>query len=283
MSRIVNMHIGKVGMKPLIYKFNSGASGQVEIGTSGTGFDYDVFTQDGQGFFGNTGNLIITFPATNTDYLVEIRGDFPYPDFYSLSTTNRNKLIQIIQKGDIVLGSDQANSYRDCVNLTGSLPLDYIMEGVTNPSGALRNTALIGIKPPLMTLESATTTNGTFFGVQMTGIANFDLQNCTDVANMFFTSLFSEVHIINMDNVVSSNAIAFGMGNLTKLTLQGMRVSFAIRYSPLLVGTEIDATSTSLADLTGVTSQSVTMTTAQRGSGIDETILTLKNWTIVEV
>ena len=52
------------------------AADQFTIPTTGTGYNYDISTSDGQIISGATGNTTITFPSAGS-YTIKITGDFP--------------------------------------------------------------------------------------------------------------------------------------------------------------------------------------------------------------
>jgi hypothetical protein len=89
----------------------------ITIPTTGSGYNYNVTTSDGQTFTGVTGSQAITF-ASAGDYDVGISGDFPRI-YINNNATNRVKLIDIKQWGNIVWSSF-ANAFYGCSNLTGS-------------------------------------------------------------------------------------------------------------------------------------------------------------------
>lgn len=102
----------------LILEVNSGTSGSFIIQTgSGYTFNYKVKTSDNQIFTNQTGDLTITFPNTNMDYFIEISGRFPYP-YFPGNATNRDKILRIIQFGDVIFES-LLRSFQNCSNLSG--------------------------------------------------------------------------------------------------------------------------------------------------------------------
>lgn len=108
--------------RPLILLVNSGNDGVMEIKTNiqySYGYDLNIidmsFTPGINISFtpGITSNHIITFPNLNTDYVLEIRGNFPHPLFI-----NESKIKKILQFGDVLFRSF-SESFRGCVNLIG--------------------------------------------------------------------------------------------------------------------------------------------------------------------
>lgn len=280
---VVGLPCPIIPTRALTYLVNSGADGTFEIGIGSGAIFYSVLTEDGQYFSGQTGNLIITFPEINTNYFIEIRGLFPRPNFFFTGATNRAKLLQIIQKGDIFLDSFNGQSYRDCINLSNIIPHDYTLDGVENINYIFQNTNTSGNLPTGMTLSSVKTAYAAFRESNLSGIANLDIPNATDIRSTFRGTLFEELHIQNMGNVAMVDVNTFRISTLKKLTCDGLTKGFSIRFSPLLVGTEIDNLFTSLADISGGSTEIIELTTAQNTSGINTSIATLKGWTITVV
>src|SRR5690554_4245738 len=103
--------------RPFIMEVESGADNKFTIPTTGGGYNYDVKTSDGQTFSGVTGNLTITFPSANTDYDIEISGDFPR--IYFANGSERLKAKDINQWGDIEWSSF-GGAFYGCSNLACS-------------------------------------------------------------------------------------------------------------------------------------------------------------------
>ena len=89
---------------------------QFSIPTTGTGYNYNVVTSDGQSITGNTGNTTITFPSTGT-YTIEVTGDFPR--IYFNNTGDRLKLTDIVKWGSIAW-TDLSYAFKGCSNMVMS-------------------------------------------------------------------------------------------------------------------------------------------------------------------
>jgi hypothetical protein len=104
----------------------------------------------------------------------------------------------------------------------------------------------------------------------------------TNAKTMFY-GVKSERIELQAGNITSADSTMFSTGNYLKhLLLIDMHISFYIQTSSGLVGTAIDELADSVADMTGQTSPTVTMTTTQYGT-ITPSIWNNKNWTIAQV
>jgi|SRR5690554_822826 len=108
--------IGKP-FKPFILKVNSGADSKITIPTSGGGYNYDLRVQGGQSWYGLIGNHTINFPSANTDYIIEISGEFPR--IYINNNAEKDKFLEVMQCGDIEWKSLERSFY-GASNLTWS-------------------------------------------------------------------------------------------------------------------------------------------------------------------
>ncbi|NBC67330.1 MAG: BspA family leucine-rich repeat surface protein, partial [Bacteroidetes bacterium] len=100
--------------------FGSSSNTEIEIPTTGSGYNYDVYWEEvgnssnNGSINGNTGDLTITFPAAGI-YRVEIAGDFPRIHFNFRD--DRQKILTIEQWGDIAWTSME-DAFNGCTNLT---------------------------------------------------------------------------------------------------------------------------------------------------------------------
>ena len=92
------------------------AADQFTIPTTGTGYNYDISTSDGQSINGNTGNTTITFPSAGS-YDVKIEGDFPR--IYFNNTGDSLKLTDIKNWG-ITAWTSMSSAFSGCNSLTVS-------------------------------------------------------------------------------------------------------------------------------------------------------------------
>ena len=192
----------------------TGINQTITIPTTGSGYNYDITTSDGQSFTGETGNKTITF-ATAGDYDVEISGDFPR--IYFNTVGDRLKLVDIVQWGSIAWTSfnsafngcdsltntsftdapdlssvtDMSAMFRFCRNLTSLELTNWDVSNVTDMSYMLRRASSL----PTLTLS------------------NWDVSNVTDMQYMMMnTDSLSDYPLSNWDiNKVAdfSNFLAF--------------------------------------------------------------------------
>ena len=271
------------GFQPYIIKVNSGASGEVAIPTRGVyTYDYDVRVQEtSQSFTNQTGDLTITFPATNTDYVIEIRGVFPEYEFNNGDATNRAKMLDVIQCGDIevlsLLGafSSLPNctwSATDFMNTDNCIILAYSFN-----NSPLINPDLSGCDlSNILTLQhgflSASSMDKPFIHPETSLLIN--ISNCFQVNKIPVIELGAQ-------SLSTFNSFSINSTYITRFIVYGMKNSFSIQRATNVVGSEIDNMFTELD--TANVGATLTVTTAQSTSGIDTTIATNKGWTIVIV
>lgn len=277
-------------MLPFIFNVNSGASGTYTIPTNTTLYTYNYSVKvQGENIwvFGQTGDCTITFPSTNTDYVIEIRGVFPYFVGSFLSSTEKSKTKELMQFGGVEFknfGSSFSNfialDFTATDNVNGKptyyrYAFEYTsfnlnVNGwdwteVTDMGLIWRNTPFnnggvtLDISVPKLGINGDTAVD---FAFQSTPIEGLILRD------------------INYDVRFGSGTLA--TPNLTILELHGCFGNVDIRNTAL-TGVFIDNLFTSLRDITALPAKSITITTAQSTSGIDTTIATNKDWTIVIV
>ena len=132
---------------PFILKVNSGADSNFTIPTLGGGYNYDLRVQGGQVWYGLTGNHTINFPSANTDYFIEISGEFPR--IYFNNTGDRLKLLDRMQFGDVVFESLQG-AFNGCENALCSATDPKIKSSsLSSINSAFRNNRLIEDHPSI--------------------------------------------------------------------------------------------------------------------------------------
>lgn len=290
--------------KPFIIQINSGADGTFTIPTTGVGYNYKVETSDGQTFTGVTGNLTITFPDANTLYDVSISGDFPR--IYFNNGAERLKLIDIKQWGDIVWGAVQGGTFYGCEDMGCSALDSPDMESMTNGGYMFWNATSFNPSNFALTLENLIVGQNMFRGAASFNPPNFapTLENLDNASAMFHSatnfaqdinapnsihlridsSMFrtaNNIEKITLNNtaLIQTDAFVFVCPKLTDLILIDRKLDLWIDQAPLLLSTKIDALAGSVADLTSLTSATVTMTQTQFDS-CDTSIWVNKNWTI---
>ena len=142
--------------KPYIMEVESDGNGVFTIPTTGGGYNYDVKTSDGQTFSGVAGNHTITFPSANTRYDVEISGLFPR--FYFNNGSERLKIKDIKQWGDVAWGAVQDNAFYGCEDMTCSALDLPDMEHITSAFNMFRTARKFN--PTTFDLKFANLVNG---------------------------------------------------------------------------------------------------------------------------
>lgn len=282
-------------VRPFIIQINSGADGTFTIPTFGGGYNYKVSTSDGQSFTGVTGNLTITFPDANTLYDISISGDFPR--IYFNNGTERLKLIDIKQWGDIEWASMQRAFY-GCSNTTCtatdvpipsngvSLNCEVMFSGCNNINFDLAswNLTISGSATSFLQNANEFDSNGNDAVVTLDGITYLgSFMQYTKVKKVI---IYGCENLSYISNTFSADGTFRGSNDLVGVELHGMKVNLDIRPAFMtvngLMGTAIDDLANSVADMTGQTSPTITMTTAQYNS-CNTSLWTNKNWTIAQV
>ncbi|NBC64796.1 MAG: BspA family leucine-rich repeat surface protein, partial [Bacteroidetes bacterium] len=120
--------------------FGSSSNTEIEIPTTGSGYNYDVYWEEvgnasNNGTInGNTGDLTIDFLSEGI-YRVEIAGDFPRIHFNFRD--DRQKILTVEQWGDIAWTSME-DAFNGCTNLTIPATDAPDLSGVTNMEAMFR-------------------------------------------------------------------------------------------------------------------------------------------------
>lgn len=168
---------------------------QFTIPTTGTGYNYDVATSDGQSITGNTGNTTITFPSTGT-YTVEITGDFPR--IYFNNGGDRLKLTDVNKWGSIAWTSFDRAFY-NCNNMTITATDIPNVSAVTSFYFGFRGTAISG---------SIDLSSWDLSSVAQIG---YMFANCTGITSVNLNSLST--------NAIASDGVFLGANSTTTVTL----------------------------------------------------------------
>jgi hypothetical protein len=227
-----------------IIEVDSGSNRDFLISTSGSGYLYDVLTSDGQSISGNTGDLNITFPSFNTNYVIYIRGVFP--QFFEAT----RRLLDIRNFG--IYGNNSTSQLR-AFSTVGNLEITANdlpnLQNVTNFKFFLRSAGLISC--PLFDTSSGTnfydafsgnlfdtfplidTSNGTYFRGTWAynhNLNNFPLLDVKKATNMqycwvnnfslsnFPSNFFDGCNNTNFDGTFQGT-------NLTQQSIDGILVS----------------------------------------------------------
>ena len=296
MRKFVYYNSSYSAIKPFIIQINSGADSSFTIPTFGGGYNYEVSTSDGQNFTGVTGNLTITFPDANTLYDISISGDFPM--IYFNNTGDKDKLVDIKQWGDIEWTSME-RAFWGCSNMTCtatdapiasngvSLDCQNMFRNCNNINFDLAswNLTISGSAAGFLQNANEFDSNGNDAVVTLLGTTGYlpAFMSFTKVKKVI---IYGCENLSYISNTFSADGTFRGSNDLVGVELHGMKVNLDIRpvYMTVngLMGTAIDDLANSVADMTGQTSPTVTMTTAQYNS-CDTSIWTNKNWTIAQV
>lgn len=162
---------------------------QFTIPTTGTGYNYDVATSDGQSITGNTGNTTITFPASGT-YDIEITGDFPR--IYFSNGGDKLKLTDIKKWGSIAWTnlsaafhgcSNMVMSATDAPNLSnlGSLNAARVFQGCSSFNTSIDHWDTSTLNYAFLMFEGCTSFNQDLNSWDVSNIVEFQsmFQNCT--------------------------------------------------------------------------------------------------------
>jgi hypothetical protein len=156
---------------------NDGTSStnQFTIPTTGSGYDYDIVTSDGQTITANTGDTTITFPSDGT-YYISITGDFPR--IYFNSAGDNLKLLDVLNFGIYGLGStSQERAFYGCQNIViNAIDIGHF-ENVTDLSIFLYDCYLVTTFP-LIDTSSVITMHSAF---RNSGLVTMPLLNTANV------------------------------------------------------------------------------------------------------
>ena len=177
--------------------------------------------------------------------------------------------------------TDMGSMFYNCFSLM-TVPL-FNTVSVTDMSYMLRSCHSL-LRVPSFNTSNVTNMNSMFrYCDFLSSIHLPDISNVTSFGHAFSNCYsLSEIRIDSaMVSGTSLSNIFSNFGSLIKLTITDLDSSINISNQRIF-GSDLEAFGDSIKDLTGLTSQSVTMRISQAES-IDETIFTDKNWTIVEV
>ena len=201
------------------------ATNKFTLPTTGTGYNYDITTSDGQVITGLTSGTTITFPTTGT-YDVFISGAFPR--FYFNNGGDKDKLLDIKNFGIYALGStNQAGAFDGCSNLVISATDIGHFENVTNFSLAWRDCSSL-TSFPLINTSSATDFSSAW--VRCSSLTSFPLIDTSSGTNFVATwascsSLTSFPANAFDTNIATDYTSAFTTTNLTTQSIDDILVS----------------------------------------------------------
>jgi hypothetical protein len=109
--------------------------------------------------------------------------------------------------------------------------------------------------------------------------------NTSEVINMTYMFWFTGIQVFDLSLTNLAKLTAFtgsfsNTGSLIKIRLPQISISFTVANNPL-TATELNLLFGDLADLTGLTAQTITITGCTGAATCDRTIATNKNWTVI--
>jgi len=275
---------------PFIITVNSGSSGSYTIPTDPSRFfnyNYDVTTSDGQNIAGNTGNLTISFPSTNTVYTIEISKSFP--KMFINNNAEKLKFLSIEQFG--IYGKNAPNQFRafylasNCViNATDAGSFEDVTE-IINFFDGLSSV----VSFPTINTINVTNWNASFRG--MINLLKFPLLNTSSGINFSFF-LFGNASLVSFGKYNFQNASRFSLSWYNCISLVNFDgTSFencpCINYKDAFQNTNLSQTSID-SILTSINSNSTSngffkQTGGSAPSSIGEAAITAmrsRGWTI---
>lgn len=209
----------------------SSLSNQFTIPTTGTGYNYNITTSDGQSIAGLTSGTTITFPSAGT-YDIFISGSFP--QFFFNNVGDRMKLLNLKNFGIYAQGSTSQNgAFFGCSNLIISATDTGYFENVTNFTAIFRNCSSITSFPQINT-SSGNDFSLSFFG--MTSLNTFPTLNFN--SSTIFNQSWRNSALLNsfpsnlFNNSIATNySDAFTSTNLSQSSIDNVLVSIDISGS----------------------------------------------------
>ncbi len=257
-----------VQSQAFITEWNTENSTQIIIPTTGTGYNYNVYWEEIGNPLNNgtltaqNGNATITGLTANTDYSIEISGNFPR-FFMNNNATERNKLRKITQWGGIawtsfedafygaanldVVAVDKPNltgvtslkqMFLSCASLDGSgANWQWDTDNIANMNAVFAGAVVFNQDISSWNVSNATIMAGLFSGATVfnQNIGGWDVGNVTNMSGMFQTarafnqdiSGWNVGKVTNMSSMFSG-AIAFNQPlnawDVSKVT--GMQIMF---------------------------------------------------------
>ena len=161
-----------------------------------------------------------------------------------------------------------------------SVPL-FNTSSVTNMASMFYNCSALQ-SVPLFNTSSVTNMSGMFFNCSaLQSVPLFITSSVTSMASMFQSCIsLQSVPTLNCSNATAITSFALSCNGLKRCQATGIKgtVSFA---SCTLGATELNEIYTNLADLTGLPSQTITVTNNYGTATDTPAIATAKNWTVV--
>jgi hypothetical protein len=203
---------------------------QFTIPTSGSGYLYDISTDDGYTATGVTGNHTITFPSGVGVHTVTISAELGgFPKFYFNNGGDRLKMMDISNFGIYGYGlTSQQFAFRGCSLLTVSATDIGHFENVNNFRFIFENTSVSTL--PLIDTSAVTTFETAFKGCNFITFPSLDLSSSTS----FEKTWQSNTNLVNFpanmfDNSSATNYTnAFNSTNLSQTSIDNILVSIDV-------------------------------------------------------
>ena len=199
------------------------ASDQFTIPTAGTGYNYDVDWGDGNTDTGVTGDITHTYSTAGT-YTVKISGLFPW--LYSFGATDVNKILDVLNWGNIAWGNSLQYMLYNADSLTTLSATDTPdFSSTTNLANFFRasNNFVGGGNIENWDISNVSRFENMFEGTKFNAdISGWDVSSATNVSRMFyndqqFNQNISGWSVQNVTNMITmfSGATSFNqnLGN----------------------------------------------------------------------
>jgi len=262
------------------------ATNKFTLPTTGTGYNYDITTSDGQVITGLTTGTTITFPTAGT-YDVFISGAFPRCYFNNVG--DKLKLLDIKNFGIYALGStSQEYAFLGCSNMIITATDIGHFENVTSFFQAWRDCSSL-TSFPLIDTSSGTNFSAAWLGCS--SLTSFPLLDTISGTNFSFAWRFcSSLTSFPLIDTSSGTNFEFawqGCGSLTNFPANAFDSNIASNYTNAFATTNlttqsIDDILVSL-DTSGVLNGTFNQSGGQAPSATGQnaiTTLTNRGWTI---
>ena len=162
----------------------------ITIPTTGSGYNYDISTSDGQTFSGISGSQAITF-ASAGDYDVSISGAFPR--IYINNGVERAKIVDIKQWGNIAWSSLEG-AFKGASNLQLTATDAPDLSNVTTLKEIFRNCTIFNANINHWDVSNVTDLTSAFYFTSSFNqpLNNWDVSNVTNMATSFRRSAFNQ-------------------------------------------------------------------------------------------